>query len=236
MDDVYGDSYSSLVTVKNWFNEFQSCRKSGFDDVHGHGVRKRQPRRISWWKFTSRSPIEGALVHSGQQAQLWDHIPAVFNAVDQTCTSIVRHQKPRKSWNTGLQPANLLRIRGKLCCWPERWWQSFSGIHTAWSTYIGYLEKGKTAKGPYHAELLCRFDTKLQKKRPHLAKKKLIFHHYKTAAQTSPVATEKLVELWYELLCTPPYSPVKWKSLFCFWCRDKKKTISKWFSGILQSW
>ena len=41
--------------------------------------------------------------------------------------------------------------------------------------YIHYLEKGKMVKGLYYAELLGRFDAKLQKKLPHLAKKKSVF-------------------------------------------------------------
>ena len=43
--------------------------------------------------------------------------------------------------------------------------------------YIDYLEKGKTVTGLYYAELLGQFDAELQKKRPHLAKKKVLFHH-----------------------------------------------------------
>ena len=72
--------------------------------------------------------------------------------------------------------------------------------------YIDYLEKSKIVTGLYSAELLGRFDTKLQKKRPHLAKKKGLFHHDNAPAYTSVVATAKLVELGYKLLPHPPYS------------------------------
>lgn len=48
----------------------------------------------------------------------------------------------------------------------------------------------------YYVELLGRFDTGLQKKRPHLAKGKVLFHHYDAPAHTSVV---ELVELGYEL-------------------------------------
>ena len=72
---------------------------------------------------------------------------------------------------------------------------------------IDYLEKGKTVTGLYYAELLDRFDAELKKKRPHLAKKKVLFHHDNAPAHTSAVATAKLVELRYELLPHPPYSP-----------------------------
>ena len=44
------------------------------------------------------------------------------------------------------------------------------------------------------------------KKRPHLAKKKVHFHHDNAPAHSSAIATAKLVELRYELLPNPPYS------------------------------
>ena len=69
------------------------------------------------------------------------------------------------------------------------------------------MEKGKTATGLYYAELLGRFDAELQKKRPHLAKKKMLFHHDNAPTHASAVATAKLIELGYELLPHPPYSP-----------------------------
>ena len=44
-------------------------------------------------------------------------------------------------------------------------------------TYIDYLEKGKMVTGLYYAELLGKFDAKLHKEQPYLAKKKVTFHH-----------------------------------------------------------
>ena len=64
--------------------------------------------------------------------------------------------------------------------------------------YIDYLENGKTVTGLYYAEL--------QKKRPHLAKKKVLFHHDIAPAHTPAIVTVKLVDLHYELLSHPPYS------------------------------
>ena len=65
--------------------------------------------------------------------------------------------------------------------------------------YINYLEKGKMVTGLYYAELLGQFDAELQKKWPHLAKKKVLFHHDYAPAHT----VAKLVEL----LPQPMYSP-----------------------------
>jgi len=43
--------------------------------------------------------------------------------------------------------------------------------------------------------------------RPHLAKKKVLFHHDNAPAHTSALAKAKLVELGYKLLPHLPYSP-----------------------------
>jgi len=61
--------------------------------------------------------------------------------------------------------------------------------------YIDYLWKGKTVAGLYYAELLGRFAAELQKIRPHLAKKKVLFRHDNAPAHTSVLGKAKLVEL-----------------------------------------
>ena len=72
---------------------------------------------------------------------------------------------------------------------------------------IHYLQKRKTITGEYYASLLDRFDGILKKKRPHLTKKKVLFHHDNAPAHTSAIATAKLFDLRYEILLHPPYSP-----------------------------
>lgn len=80
-----------------------------------------------------------------------------------------------------------------------------------WNTqgivHIDYLEKGKTITGEYYAELLERFDADLKQKRPHLEKKKVLFHQDNAPAHKSAIAMEKLQGLGYKLLPHPPYSP-----------------------------
>ncbi|KMQ82022.1 mariner transposase, partial [Lasius niger] len=73
--------------------------------------------------------------------------------------------------------------------------------------FIDYLEKGKTITGQYYASLLDRFHAELMEKRPHLAKKKILFHHDNAPAHTAAIAMAKIVKLQYELLPHPPYSP-----------------------------
>lgn len=72
---------------------------------------------------------------------------------------------------------------------------------------IDYLEKGRTITGDYYVALLDRLNDEIKKKRPHMAKKKVLFHHDNAPAHSSLKAMVKLNDLRYELLPHPPYSP-----------------------------
>ncbi|KAJ8732395.1 hypothetical protein PYW07_014994 [Mythimna separata] len=52
--------------------------------------------------------------------------------------------------------------------------------------YIDYLKKSNTITGLYYAEKLGQFDAGFQKKRPHLATKKVLFHSGNIPAHTPP--------------------------------------------------
>ena len=67
------------------------------------------------------------------------------------------------------------------------------------------LEKGKTVKEEYYAGLLQRLNQKIENRRPHSAKKKILFHHDNAPAQTFVVVIAKLHELRFELLLHPTY-------------------------------
>lgn len=71
---------------------------------------------------------------------------------------------------------------------------------------IDYLEKGKTKiTGTYYASLLDKLKAEIVKKRPHLQKKKILFHQAKSSI--SAIALSKIYELRFKLLNHPPYSP-----------------------------
>lgn len=72
---------------------------------------------------------------------------------------------------------------------------------------IDYLEKGKTINSAYYTALLDSLDEKIKEQRPHLAKKKVLFHQDNAPVHTSAVSMAKLHELRYELLPHAPYSP-----------------------------
>jgi len=73
--------------------------------------------------------------------------------------------------------------------------------------FIDYLQKGKTINGEYYANLLQRLSDEIKKKRPHLAKKKVLFHQDNAPVHTSVIAVAKINELNFELLPHAPYSP-----------------------------
>ena len=73
--------------------------------------------------------------------------------------------------------------------------------------FIDYLEKGKTITGAYYCELLDRLKTEIAIKRPHLAKKKALYHHDNAPAHSSMIAQAKLHEIKFEMVPQPPYSP-----------------------------
>ncbi|XP_025161796.1 histone-lysine N-methyltransferase SETMAR-like [Harpegnathos saltator] len=73
--------------------------------------------------------------------------------------------------------------------------------------HIDYLEKGKTITSEYYSELLDRFDIDFKQKRPHLAKKKVLFHQDNARVHTCVVTMAKIHKLGYKLLLHAAYSP-----------------------------
>jgi histone-lysine N-methyltransferase SETMAR len=128
-----------------------------------------------------------------------------FITVDETW---VHHYTPEtkeqsKQWTAKDEPtpkkAKTVSSAGKVMA--TVFWDSYGII------FVDYLEKDKTINGEYYAGLLQRLDTEIKNKRPHLAKKKILFHQDNASAHKSAVAMAKLYELKYELMPHPPYSP-----------------------------
>ncbi|GFV30199.1 mariner Mos1 transposase [Trichonephila clavipes] len=69
------------------------------------------------------------------------------------------------------------------------------------------FQKGKIITGAYYASLLDKLKAELADKRPHLQKKKILFHQDNAPSHTSVVAMAKIHELRFKLLDHPPYSP-----------------------------
>jgi [histone H3]-lysine36 N-dimethyltransferase SETMAR len=73
--------------------------------------------------------------------------------------------------------------------------------------FIDYLKKGKTINSDYYVALLERLKDEIAEKRPHLKKKKVLFHQDNAPCHKSMKTMAKLHELGFELLLHPPYSP-----------------------------
>ena len=73
--------------------------------------------------------------------------------------------------------------------------------------HIDYLEKEKTITAQYYRKLLDRFDATIKAKRPHLARKKIVFQQDNAPAHKAVETMTKLPALKYELLSCSPYSP-----------------------------
>lgn len=73
--------------------------------------------------------------------------------------------------------------------------------------FIDYLEKGKTINSDYYMALLERLKVEIAAKRPHMKKKKVLFHQDNAPCHKSLRTMAKIHELGFELLPHPPYSP-----------------------------
>ena len=72
---------------------------------------------------------------------------------------------------------------------------------------MNYLDKSKTINGEYYAGLLQRLDQDVKNKRPHLAKKKVLFDQDNAPAHRSAITMMKLHELKYIIIPHLPYFP-----------------------------
>ena len=97
--------------------------------------------------------------------------------------------------------------------------------------YIDYLERGKYINSDYYIELLVRLKDEIAKKRPHMKKKKIIFHQDNAPCHKSMKTMAKLSELGYELLPHPPYSPDLAPSNYWLFADLKKMLQGKRFGS-----
>ena len=96
--------------------------------------------------------------------------------------------------------------------------------------YIDYLEKEKYINSDCCIELLVRLKDEIAKKRPHMKKKKIIFHQ-DAPCHKSMKTMAKLSELGYELLPHPPYSPDLAPSYYWLFANLKKMLQGKRFGS-----
>lgn len=118
--------------------------------------------------------------------------------------STITLSKPKYSPNNGYRTILRHQSGQKRFCPQERlcttvFWD-FHGL-----ILIDYLENGKTICGEYYANLQHELSDKLEKKRPHLAKKNVLFHQNNAPAQ-SAIAMARIHQLHSKLVPQLPYS------------------------------
>ena len=113
------------------------------------------------------------------------------------------------------------------------------------TVYYKILEPGQKVDSVLYCQQLTRLQEAIQKKRPELVNRKgIVFHHDNTRPHTSLMTCQKLIELGWEVLMHPSYSPDLPPSIICFglcktslmeknWpTKEQPKTMSPSFSPL----
>ena len=174
--DAIGISYGSVVSI---LNDQQGLRKLSAKWV---------PRLLSIDHKRKR------VTTSKDCLELFDRNPNEFLrrfvTVDETwilyCTPETKQQS--KQW---VSPSETHLSANKVMA--TVFWDARGIIH------IDYLQKGKTINGEYYPNLLDRFNEYLKRKRPHMAKKKVLFYQDNARVHTCAVSMAKLYELCKEI-------------------------------------
>lgn len=96
---------------------------------------------------------------------------------------------------------------------------------------IDYLQKGTTINAQYYCALLEKLKTTIAEKRPHLKRKKFLFHHDNAPCHTAKFTIEKLAKLHFQLVPHAPYSPDLAASDFFLFPNLKKFLAGKKFQS-----
>ncbi|XP_015437444.1 PREDICTED: histone-lysine N-methyltransferase SETMAR-like [Dufourea novaeangliae] len=82
------------------------------------------------------------------------------------------------------------------------WWD-YKGV-----VYFELLPRNQTINSDVYCQQLLKLDEAIKEKRPELANRKgIVFHHDNARPHTSLVTRGKLLELGWEVMSHPPYSP-----------------------------
>ncbi|QQP52895.1 Putative mariner transposase [Caligus rogercresseyi] len=245
LDKYYGDSAPSISMVKKWFTEFRCGRTSTIDaERSGRPVEVATPETIQKIhdmvladrRLKVREIVEAiGISHGSVVSILKDHlamkklsarwVPRLLTidhkrnrvTTSMECLALFNRNKD-EFFRRFVTKAKVGLSANKVMA--TLFWDARGVIH------IDYLQKGRTMNGEYYTSLLDRFNEDLKKKRPHLAKKKVLFHQDSARVHTCVVSMAKFYELRYELLPHPPYSPdLAPSDYFLF------PNLKKWLAG-----
>lgn len=130
-----------------------------------------------------------------------------FITVDETWIHhYTTHQSPNNKLHNRWEPVKIDQKDQKHNRALERLWPVLAAVFwdSKGTLLVDYLEKGKTITGVLYSSLLDQMNDAIRQKRPHLAKKKVLFLQDNAPANKSAKVMAKLLELRYEVLPHPP--------------------------------
>ncbi|KAG5328173.1 SETMR methyltransferase, partial [Acromyrmex charruanus] len=216
LDNVHSTSAPAFATVYNWVNEFKRGRTSTCDTLcSGHSIEAATPEIID-------------KVHD---IVLTDRRVKVRELIEATGTviSILHEQLGMKKLSVRWMPRLLTVDLEMFQRNPDEFLHRFITVDKIWIYYFTPETKEQSKRRllrDYYAALLDRFNNILNKKRSHLAKKKMLFHQDNARIHACPAPMVKFNEFCYELLPHPTYSPdLAPCDYFLF------PNLKKWFGG-----
>ncbi|KAG9436972.1 Ammar1 transposase [Apis mellifera carnica] len=120
--------------------------------------------------------------------------------------------KWKRSWNRPREPAQTTSkadIHQKKVLLSV-WWD-YKGI-----VYFELLPPNRTINSVVYIEQLTKLNNAIEEKRPELTNRKVVFHHDNARPHTYLVTRQKLLELGWDVLPHPPYSPDLASDYFLF--------------------
>ena len=127
---------------------------------------------------------------------------------------VVRAQKPYQVQVVQIRSLHQKwSIKSMILFWMTRKWNRLGKLWLVFFVdahgefFINYLEKGRSITGAYYLALLNRLVDEIRKNRPHLKKKKILFHIENAPSHTLNIWEGKKHELGFESFPHPPYSP-----------------------------
>ena len=112
--------------------------------------------------------------------------------------------KRKRSWSRPREPARIISKAGihRKKVLLSVWWD-YKGI-----VYFELLPPNRTINFVIYIEQLTKLNNAVEKKRPELTNRKgVVFHHDNARPHTSLITRQKLLELGWDVLPHPPYSP-----------------------------
>ena len=107
----------------------------------------------------------------------------------------------------GAGHVNQLKQHQKLVFIKRRFCYQFGGIGKG-IVYFELLPPNRTINSVVYIEQLTKLNNVVEEKRPELTNRKgVVFHHDNARRHTSLVTRQKLLELGWDVLPHPPYSP-----------------------------